>query len=116
MSVAKSDIEIKNEFGTQEWHDEVRGLIDDMKSHIENLKRGGVEPTEQGELRKYYSDLKGLLKMIGDANGVFVKDNNLQLSGKSVNFVVVLPNGHTEKKQIIQTSAEISNVGEEDGE
>ena len=107
--------EIEGEYGSEEWWGNLREARDDIVKQIKEMKRvktGGDRYVEN--IRRWTELLLRLDKMIGDATGVFFKDNKSIQPGGVNNFIVVMPNQQLEKKTL-NVAVDIIDTGD-DGE
>ena len=106
--------EIEGEYGSEEWWGNLRDTRNTIKLKIEELNRvkGGGERYQE-QIRKWTELLLRLDKMIGDATGVFFKDNKAIQPGGVNNFIVVMPNQQLEKKTL-NVAVDVIDTGDVD--
>ena len=106
-------IDVSGEIGTEEWWVNVRKLRDDISMQMTDFKLKGLDSSE--DYRKWVVELRQVEKMIGDANGVFVKDTKALTNAGGNTFIVVLPDGHTSEKTVKKVEYE-EIIDESEGE
>jgi hypothetical protein len=104
-------IKIDGVVGSDEWWSNIRKTRGDIEFEIDNmdLRGGSVE-----DKRKWTDMLVRLDKMIGDASGVFVKDDKSVALRDKVTFVVVMPGGGVQEKVVEKARYEVMDESEGD--
>lgn len=115
------------EIGTPEWWYEVRRQKRAIRRYIRDLKKMHKGDKAYSETIRKWTELElRLVKMIGDATGVFGEKTSKSL-GTGNTFVVVFPDGHSEQKEITQDddddteeaeyeSLDVTDADEDDGD
>lgn len=92
-------IEVKGEIGTEEWWINIRKLREDIATQLTDFKLKGLDSCD--DYRKWVIELRQVEKMIGDANGVFVKDTKALVNqNENVKILVIMPDGNSTEKKV----------------
>ena len=100
-----NDLEIVGEIGSVEWWGSVRDTRGKIEHKIEELERS--DGCDDRELRGWYDMLIRLDKMVGDANGIFIKESKAIDARGGNTFVVVMPNRDSIERKVEVIESEV---------